>query len=354
VSKIESQKNENLAVALKLRMLATSKRVSIVHHLLKQMPADIQLERAELGQRNEEAKIDRIFEFSQKNQLGILTLFDEEYPSALKNIYDPPPVLFYKGNPNVLQRKVAVAVVGSRNGDIEGINLAIEFGRELARSNVIVVSGLAMGVDSAAHRGALNSGVNGSTIAVLGNGLPSISPPSNLKLADEIVAAGGLIISQFLPNEPGYRQNFLDRNRIISGLSCAVLVIQATERSGSLVTARHGLEQGRELMVVPGSVKNNRYAGSNKLLMDGAFLVRNPGDVLELIQVPPISDVEYNNQAGHLSSEHYLTIIRKFGSLSLADLSDKLGNPSSFHTDMLELEMLGRIILKPGNIVTAS
>ncbi len=355
MSKIDRQKNKNIELALRLRSLPSSKRAPIISALLNGKSTILELECSEQSlDPKEERQLGRILERCKRDQLGIITIFDAEYPNALKNIYDPPPLFFYKGNPSLLGSKIAVAVVGSRNGDLEGINIAMEFGQELALSNTVIVSGLAMGIDSAAHRGAINSGVKGATIAVLGNGLPSISPPSNIKLAEEILAAGGLIISQFLPNEPGYKQNFLDRNRVISGLSSAVVVIQATERSGSLVTARHGLEQGREVLVVPGSVKNNRYAGSNKLLMDGAFLVRNGRDVLELIFGSSNHNLNIKEQQPEVFGDQYLKILRKFGPLSLEELKDRSGNPPKFHTDILELEMSGRIILKPGNMVVVA
>ncbi len=283
------------------------------------------------------------------NGITIVTIFDELYSDSLRAIYDPPPILFCRGNVELLKHTRLVAIVGSRRGDIEGINVALSFGEELARENFVIVSGLALGIDSAAHAGALNSKIKGSTVAILGNGLPEISPPSNRRLAQRIIDEGGLIVSQFLPFIPGYKQNFLDRNRVISGLSKGVVVIQATERSGSLVTARYGLEQGREVMVVPGSIKNLRYAGSNHLIREGGTLVRSSSDIMEALGVMPDDG---NSHLNPFKNNSYVKVIRARERLSVGELKELVGSPPHFHSELLELEMAGVVVMLPGNFVT--
>lgn len=289
----------------------------------------------------------KLIEEAHRKELNLVNIFEEHYPQQLLEIYDPPPVLFYRGNLKLLDNKRALAIVGSRRGDGDGIKLALEFGEELAARGFLIISGLALGIDSAAHRGALNAGIRGSTVAVLGNGLPNISPSSNKELSEQILEAGGLIISQFDPYESPFPQNFLDRNRIISGLARAVLVIQATERSGSLVTARYALEQGREVLAIPGNIKNPRYKGSNQILRDGAGIVIEVDDVLDHFGIVGSSfGVGHDNHPDTI-----LSLLDKEGEIAIDDLKVKLGSPVNFYQQLIELEILGRLSLKPGNIV---
>lgn len=203
----------------------------------------------------------------------------ERFPSLLANIYDPPPVLWVRGGfPPEACAQPAVAIVGSRAASAYAIEVAAHLGSTLAARGVIVVSGLARGVDSAAHRGALESG--GRTIAVLGCGADRVYPAEHRSLAAE-VARDGAIVSELPPGTPPLPHHFPLRNRIISGLSRAVVVVEASEKSGSLITASCALEQGRDVMAVPGSVLSGRNRGSHSLLRDGAKIVESPDDILE-------------------------------------------------------------------------
>jgi DNA processing protein len=202
---------------------------------------------------------------------------DAQYPTALAAIHDPPDMLWIRGNADAL-RSVCVAIVGSRAASAYGLEVARRLGADLARRHVTVVSGLARGVDSAAHRGALEAG--GATVAVFGCGVDIVYPREHRQLAHEICERGALV-SEFALRTPPLKGHFPQRNRIISGLSLAVVIVEAAERSGSLITARFALDQGRAVLAVPGNVLGGRNYGSHALLRDGAKLVECADDILE-------------------------------------------------------------------------
>jgi DNA processing protein len=219
-------------------------------------------------------------ELKQIRQLNIdlITCNDKRYPVILKNIFDYPPFLYVKGT--LESDALNIALVGSRNASTYGIFTTERLARELALNGVTVVSGMARGIDSAAHRGALAG--RGRTIAVLGCGLDIIYPAENKNLYEKI-AYGGAVISEFSLGTPPNASNFPMRNRIISGLSLGVVVVEANERSGSLITARIALEQGREVFAVPGNIDSSISRGSHKLIKEGAKLIENVDDILEEI-----------------------------------------------------------------------
>ena len=202
---------------------------------------------------------------------------DPEYPPLLACIPDPPPVLWMRGDAAVLARPT-VAVIGSRAASQYALAVGARLGRELSERGVTVASGLARGVDSAAHRESLAAG--GFTAAVLGSGLDRIYPYEHRELAGSI-SKQGVLVSELGPGAPPLAEHFPLRNRIISGISLAVVVVEASEKSGSLITARCGLEQGRDVMAVPGSVLTGRNRGSHALLKDGAKVVESADDILE-------------------------------------------------------------------------
>ena len=211
----------------------------------------------------------------------VVTLADPEYPQALREIPDPPLALYVRGR---LPDPVRVAVVGSRNPSPDGEYVAQRMAAELAAAGVCVVSGLARGIDAAAHRGALE--VGGPTVAVLGCGVDVGYPAGHEGLADQ-VAAGGAVVSEYPPGTPPAKYHFPLRNRLISGLSHAVVVVEATLRSGALITADLALEQGREVFAVPGSVLNPRSAGPHRLLREGAGWAESAADVLQALGIAP-------------------------------------------------------------------
>lgn len=211
------------------------------------------------------------------NHIRILTDHDEDYPRALREIHDPPAILFVRGQ-ILPQDALAVAIVGSRHATHYGITQAERLAGGLARAGLTITSGLARGIDGAAHRGALAAG--GRTLAVLGSGLLNLYPPEHAELADEIVARGA-VISELPAGSPPLSGAFPQRNRIITGLSLGVLVVEASTRSGALISARHAMEQGREVFAVPGRIDSRMSHGCHRLIRDGAKLVETIDDVLE-------------------------------------------------------------------------
>jgi DNA processing protein len=227
-------------------------------------------------------------------------IFDDRYPPLLACTIDPPPVLWIRGSHDVLARP-GVAIVGSRAASPYALQVAARLAAGLAERGVVVPSGLARGVDSAAHRGCLKAG--GGTIAVLGSGLDRVYPPEHEELAEEI-ARDGLLMSELAPGAAPLPEHFPLRNRIISGISIATVVVEASEHSGSLITARCALEQGRDVMAVPGSVLTGRNRGSHALLKDGAKVVETADDILQELEWRPVSG--RNETAKQLIEEQLL------------------------------------------------
>jgi DNA processing protein len=219
------------------------------------------------------------FPLSEWARIGfqLLPMTSKRYPASLLQLTDPPPVLFLKGERRLLEPE-AVAIVGSRKATEGGRRAAEAIGNVLSKAGVTVVSGMALGIDGAAHRGALLGG--GRTVAVLGSGLGVVYPAGHRKLFHEI-GHSGLLVSEFLPTQPALRHHFPRRNRVIAALAAAVVVVEAGERSGALITVDHGLDLGREVLAVPGSVENPRARGSNALLRDGARAVPDPESILD-------------------------------------------------------------------------
>jgi DNA processing protein len=213
----------------------------------------------------------------RQHGIDILTEADQAYPRSLREIHDPPGVLFIRGALKPCDA-LAVGIVGTRHGTQYGLRQAERLAGGLARAGLTIVSGLARGIDAAAHRGALAAG--GRTIAVLASGVMNIYPPEHDALADEVAACGALM-SESPPHAQPLSGTFPQRNRLISGLSLGVIVVEAAERSGALITARHAMEQGRDVFAVPGNVDSRASRGCHLLIRDGARLVESADDVLE-------------------------------------------------------------------------
>ncbi len=216
----------------------------------------------------------------EKNEIKFVYLEDDFYPKILKEIYDPPFLLYYRGNINFDNNK-GLAIIGSRKHSAYGEKVINFLLNPISKARLVIISGLAYGIDALAHKEALKN--KSITIAVLGTGLEEedIYPWENLKLAHSIIASGGALISEFPPGTKALRQNFPLRNRIISGLSRAILVIEAKEKSGSFITVDQALDQGREVMTVPGNIFSEFSNGTNKLIGEGAKLIKNGSDILE-------------------------------------------------------------------------
>lgn len=213
----------------------------------------------------------------ERCSVKVISYLDKDYPVNLKDIYDPPIILYVKGELTA-EDKYSIGIVGSRHASRYGLQTAERLGCELAAMGLTVVSGLARGIDAAGHKGALKA--KGRTIAVLGSGLANIYPEEHIKLADEIAKAGAVVSEFPMATEP-YKDNFPRRNRIISGLSLGVIVVEAAKNSGALITTDFALEQGRELFAVPGQAQAATAAGTNMLIRQGAKLVESADDVIE-------------------------------------------------------------------------
>jgi len=225
-----------------------------------------------------EQNIDKHIEFMVKNNIDIISIQDAEYPEILKNIYDPPLSLYILGNKQILNDK-SIAIIGCRECSTYGKNIAMELAYDIAKHKINIISGLASGIDSIAHKGAILA--EGKTVAVLGNGLDTIYPAENFSLAREILQKGGAIISEYPLGEKPQKQNFPERNRIVSGMSKGIIVVEAKEKSGTLITVDFALEQGRDVFVVPGNINSPNSVGTNELIKQGAKLITNYQDVIE-------------------------------------------------------------------------
>ena len=208
-----------------------------------------------------------------------INIGNKDYPEQLRNIYDPPLRLYVLGNKEILKEK-GIAVVGTRNPTEYGKKVAIQFAKQLSEKGINIISGLAVGIDTCAHLGNLQVYNKAKTIAVLGNGLDEIYPKENINLAKQIIKSGGCIISEYPIGTKPEKLHFPQRNRIISGLSKGVLVIEAREKSGSLITADFALEQGKEVFAVPGDMGKLTSVGTNNLIKQGAKLVTKYEEIL--------------------------------------------------------------------------
>jgi DNA processing protein len=222
-----------------------------------------------------EEKVEKVMLWCHESGGGILEVSNLLMLSEIPN---PPTLLFYRGNAKAIVAP-CVGVVGARKSSAAGVRAAMHISRDLSRAGVCVVSGLARGIDSAAHRGAISG--SGMTIAVLGHGLDRVYPTENRDLAYEILSRNGCLLSEYPPGLPPLKHHFPERNRIISGLSRGVLVVEAAEKSGSLITAKHALEQNRDVFACPGTFDDQGFFGNHKLIQEGAKLVFSAQDILE-------------------------------------------------------------------------
>ena len=281
---------------------------------------------------------------------ALLTLADPEYPQALLTTADPPAVLFAVGRLELLNRP-AVAIVGSRNATQQGVANAEGFAAALARAGVTVVSGLALGIDAAAHRGALAADGDASTIAVVGTGLDVIYPSSHRALTHEI-RAQGVVVSELPLRTPAIAHNFPRRNRLIAGLARGVLVVEAALRSGSLITARLAAEAGREVFAIPGSIHSPLARGCHRLIRDGAKLVESAQDVLEELGVRGAKAGGPSRQSPLASgaADDPLLALMGHDPVDLDMLAQRSGRaPSELSAALLELELAQHVERLPGN-----
>ena len=279
----------------------------------------------------------------------ILTRVDEEYPSDLLDLALPPPILYCRGS---LPTNPAIAIVGSRKARATNLEVARMFGHGLAAAGITVISGFARGIDQAAHHGAL-SAIGGTTVAILGCGLDVDYPGGARPLAARI-ASSGAIISEFPLRTRPFKSNFPIRNRLIAAMSLGTLVVQATLRSGSLITARLALDLGRDVYAVPGSIVDPSSAGTNGLIRDGALLAQETRDILEALPVlvraelastpPQDATLDLDNPSHAL-----LATMPRGRLISVEELAEKAGlGPERILHELLDLEMQGKIRRCPG------
>jgi len=309
------------------------------------------------------AYVEQCFEWQQQSEDNhILCLQDADYPPLLKQVSAPPAILFVSGRRNVLA-KPQVAIVGSRNASVDGLASAKSFAKSFAEQGLVVTSGLALGIDGHAHDGALQG--NGETIAVLGCGLQNIYPARHRKLAERVRQEGALV-SEFHPTIQPKAANFPRRNRIISGLSVGVMVIEAAEKSGSLITARYAAEQGREVFALPGSIHHPQSRGCNSLIKQGACLVQSVEDVVNEIEtLLRWSDINKPLQQQPKQND-WIEQIDSKQQLPFADLLANVGNEVTpvdilaqrtnipvheVMLQLLELELSGHVVAVSGGYI---
>jgi DNA processing protein len=276
--------------------------------------------------------------FIQQVGLRVIGFWEEDYPAHLAQLDDSPPLLFVKGDPEVL-RNPGVAVVGTRNPTSYGRRVAEELGDALARAGVSLISGGALGIDGIAHKASLKAG--GKTVAVLGSGHMNPSPSSHIDLFIRIAESGGAVVSEFRPSatpEPGH---FPRRNRIISGLSWAVVVVEGDVDSGAMITAQWALEQGRDIYAVPGSIFSEKSRGTNRLISQGAYVYTGPEVLLGQVRERPLPEITHE--------ERPVFEILKAEPMHVDEIADLLGiDPPTALSVLLSLEMKGAVRQLPG------
>lgn len=292
-------------------------------------------------------------ELSLLEQAGgkIITIHDRDYPSRLRNIYDPPPLLYLKGDLRK-EDELAVSIVGSRKTTPYGRWITEKISQALVRNGVTIVSGMARGVDSVAHWGAISGG--GRTLAVLGCGVDVVYPPENRNLFTKIVERGA-VLSEFPMGSPPEGGHFPKRNRIISGLSMGVVVVEAGPDSGSLITANYALEQGREVFAIPGNVGAGGSRGTNRLIKDGAKLVESSDDILEEILPQWQREKEEVKARGPELNKEESILYEMLGETPLhidSMIRESGFDPGKVSSLLLHLELKGLIVQWPGKCFT--
>lgn len=271
----------NILPIKKVKLMKNAKEIEKIYKLTEKELLKIEgldlLDVAEIAKNKDEKLLEKYENYINKNEIEVISINDKQYPEKLKNIYDPPIIIFAKGNMKLLKEK-AVAIVGSRETNEYGKKQAYEISYNLSKNNIAIVSGLAKGIDEMAHLGALNA--NKNTIAVIGTGHDIVYPKENKNIYGNIIK-DGLVISEYLVGTKPVPKNFPMRNRIVAGIADAVLVIQARKNSGAIITADFALEYGKSIYALPGNVDNFYSEGSNLLIKEGANVVINYKNILE-------------------------------------------------------------------------
>lgn len=291
-----------------------------------------------------ELSLSSVSDWLEDSVNSIVTLADEDYPQSLLSIADPPLLLYVKGRRDLLNHS-SLAVVGSRNASAQGLRNAEAFSQSASEADLCIVSGMAHGIDASAHLGALRG--RGSSIAVVGTGLDKVYPSANRDLAHAL-ASNGALISEFPLGTPPLAANFPRRNRIISGLSLGCLVVEASLRSGSLITARMALEQGREVFAIPGSIHAPQAKGCHALIKQGAKLVDHVNDILDELRIFASSS---SASPHHLQAENPFFIQLGYEPVDIDTLSNRCGlTIEALSAILLQLELDGKVSALPGGL----
>lgn len=296
--------------------------------------------------------IRKILRWLEQDNHFFLTPLDENYPSLLKHIHMPPLGLFILGNPGLLS-KPQMGIVGSRRASFSGLKHSFEFAKNLAQAGLIITSGLALGIDAAAHQGALASGK--STIAILGTGVDYVYPRQHQTLY-KAISEQGAIVSEFPLGSPPKPEHFPLRNRIISGLSLGCLIIEASEKSGSLITARYALEQNREIFALPGSINNPNSKGCNQLIRSGAMLVEHAKDILATLNWKELDvPIQPPSERNQTLTKAQTVILEQLSDIPLAldclNHALKSISQTDLMSELLQLEIQGKIAFTAGGYI---
>ncbi|WP_027701666.1 DNA-processing protein DprA [Metaclostridioides mangenotii] len=298
-----------------------------------------------------QAYLDELKENLYKKQVEFICSKDELYPKKLRNTYNNPKVLFYKGNIENIDNNMNIAMIGSRKPTYYGINCARKMSRQLSDVGINVVSGLAMGIDSYSHLGCIEG--RSKTIAVLGSGVDNPLPKKNIGLANKIIEDGGLLLSEYNVNSSVKSCNFYSRNRIVSGISDGVVVVEAAKKSGSLITVDFALEQGKNIFSVPGNINSDLSKGCNKIIKEGAKLIEDIEDILEEYNIKAISNqkkiFDVDNSSLNADSKRIVSLIKKEGNLHIDKICDYTGIDIKSVNIILSKLQLEDIIIEMNN-----
>lgn len=292
----------------------------------------------------------KLFYKLEKSRILAISSSHPDYPESLLDLFDPPPVLYIRGSVEILKEERMLAVVGTRTPTYDGKKTASEFVKTIAEEDVVIVSGLARGIDTIAHEACLQAGSR--TIAVLGSGLNSMYPPENAELAETIIETGGAVISEMLPDEGPQKWSFPARNRIISALSKGVLIVEGKKTSGAMITAANALDLSRDIYAIPGSIYARLSEGPNHLIQNGAFPALSPWDILEAERwgVRPEDKPESKKKVSLNENETVIANLLEIQPLTFDEISKQTQfSPSELNSLLTMLVLRGIIIKTPGN-----
>ena len=297
--------------------------------------------------------LDKIKEDLYKNSIEYISIYDERYPENLKNIHNAPKILFYKGDINLLKNNINLAMVGSRKCTPYGINCAKLISKKLSDIGINIISGLAIGIDTYSHIGCLEG--KSKPIAVIGSPINNILPKRNIKLSEKILDNGGLILSEYNVGEPVYPSNYVYRNRILSGLSDGVIVIEAAKKSGALITVDYALEQGKNVFSVPGNINSCMSEGCHKIIREGAILIHSVEDILEEYKVDKYNYIENSKKCDNINldekSIEILELIKDNGILNMDEICDNTKIEIKYVNSILNELILKDLLIEVNNQV---